>query len=619
MPVTDPRVKLGDDDTDGLTADVRTSDPAADTPAIVVRVAGTLGTAPPAGAATAAKQDAQTALLTTIDSDTGGIATSTASLDVKAPALVAGRIPVDASGVAVPVTDNAGSLTVDAGALDVAVSTRASESTLAALNAKVTAVDTGAVAVTSSALPSGAAQEHTAANSPHASRLTDGSAFYKAAVAGDNMGADIRVASAAATNANPVPVQLITTGSMLLGTEDHPLIASPAGYGLTTFGQLRVAQRFSLFENVQNYGLDPLSWGTQTATGGTITYSTTTGVTSLTVTGTSGSAARKRTHTYFIYQAGANQRVIVTVVHSDAGQANQIRRWGYFDANNGLFFELSGTTLNVVRRTSTSGAPVDTAVAQSAWNGDKLNGTGMSGVTLDITKGSRYEIDLQWLSFGTVRFWINGTLVHTFDFANVLALPYMRTAQLPLQLEIVNTGASTGATLGYVCSTVYRDGGTDSQHYDASWPLSAPKAGVGTTFTPVVGFRVAATFGGLTNRKLVVPTLVIMSNTGGRGTFRFIANPATTTGGAWAAVNALSGVEYNEGVTSFTGGIVAATQYLPNTSDAREFSTTDLFALNGSLLRRDAFDTASDSFLLLAKADAGTFSVEVTAFWKEYG
>ena len=170
-----------------------------------------------------------------------------------------------------------------------------------------------------------------------------------------------------------------------------------------------------------------------------------------------------------------------------------------------------------------------------------------------------------------------------------------------------------------MCSTVYRDGGTDSQHYDASWPLSAPKAGVGTTFTPVVGFRVAATFGGLTNRKLVVPTLVIMSNTSGRGTFRFIANPATTTGGAWAAVNALSGVEYNEGITSFTGGIVAATQYLPNTSDAREFSTTDLFALNGSLLRRDAFDTASDSFLLLAKADSGTFSVEVTAFWKEYG
>lgn len=520
----------------------------------------------PADAATATKQDAQTALLTTMDGDTQAMAASLASLD-----------------------------------------------------GKTTVVNTGAVTVAASALPTGAAQEHTEAASPHATRLTDGTTFYKAAVAGDAMGADIRVASAAATAANPVPVQLITADSMPLGTEDHPLIASPSGYGLTSFGQVRVAQRFTLFENVQTYGLDPLSWGTQTATGGTVTYSTTTGVTSLTVTGTSGSAARKRTHTYFLYQAGANQRVIITVVHSDAGQTNQVRRWGYFDANDGLFFELNGTTLSVVRRTSTSGTPVDTGVAQSLWNGDKLDGTGMSEITLDITKGSRYELDLQWLSFGIVRFWINAHLVHTFDFANVLTLPYMRTAQLPLEMEIVNTGASTAATLGYVCSTVYRDGGTDSQHYDASHPLSALKTGIGTTFTPVVGFRVAATFGGVTNRRLIVPTLVIMSNTGGRGTFRFVANPATTTGGTWASVNALSAVEYNEGITSFTGGSVAATQYLPNTADARELNTTELFALNGSLLRRDAFDTTSDAFLLLAKADSGTFSVEVTAFWKEYG
>jgi hypothetical protein len=38
MPATDPRVKIGDNDADALTADVRTTDPASDTPALCVRV-----------------------------------------------------------------------------------------------------------------------------------------------------------------------------------------------------------------------------------------------------------------------------------------------------------------------------------------------------------------------------------------------------------------------------------------------------------------------------------------------------------------------------------------------------------------------------------------------------
>lgn len=99
--------------------------------------------------ATSAKQDAQTTLLGTIDTDTGAIATSVASMDSKAPALVSGRVPVDGSGVTQPVS--AASLPLPTGA--------ATEATLSTLNGKVTACDTGAVVVSSSALPSGASTE----------------------------------------------------------------------------------------------------------------------------------------------------------------------------------------------------------------------------------------------------------------------------------------------------------------------------------------------------------------------------------------------------------------------------------------------------------------------------
>jgi len=58
----------------------------------------------PTGASTLAEQQSQTALLGTIDADTGSISTSASSIDGKTPALVSGRVPVDGSGVTQPVS-----------------------------------------------------------------------------------------------------------------------------------------------------------------------------------------------------------------------------------------------------------------------------------------------------------------------------------------------------------------------------------------------------------------------------------------------------------------------------------------------------------------------------------
>lgn len=99
------------------------------------------------GLATAAKQDQQTALLTDIENNTDGLETSLTSLDNKTPALVAGRVPVDGSGVTQPIS--AVSLPLPTGA--------ATEGTLANLDSKVIAVDTTDVTITNSVLPTGAA------------------------------------------------------------------------------------------------------------------------------------------------------------------------------------------------------------------------------------------------------------------------------------------------------------------------------------------------------------------------------------------------------------------------------------------------------------------------------
>lgn len=147
-----------------------------------------------AGLATETEQQAQTALLTTIDADTGSISTSAASIDGKTPALgqalAAGSVPVvltaaqvstltpqtDAltdtqlRATAVPVSGPLTDVQLRASAVPVSAASlplptdAATQTTLAALNAKVTAVNTGAVVVSSSALPTGAATEVTLAS-----------------------------------------------------------------------------------------------------------------------------------------------------------------------------------------------------------------------------------------------------------------------------------------------------------------------------------------------------------------------------------------------------------------------------------------------------------------------
>jgi len=70
----------------------------------------------------------------------------------------------------------------------------------------------------------------------------------------------------------------------------------------------------------------------------------------------------------------------------DDAKTNLRQRVGYYGAANGIFLELENAVLSFVKRSSITGSVVETKVAQANWNVDKLDGTGPSGITLDITK-----------------------------------------------------------------------------------------------------------------------------------------------------------------------------------------------------------------------------------------
>jgi hypothetical protein len=126
---------------------------------------------------------------------------------------------------------------------------------------------------------------------------------------------------------------------------------------------------------------------------GTVTYTANKSTVNLNVTTASGDKVIRQSKRVMTYQPGKSLLNLNTFV-MNAQEENLEQRIGMFDANNGIFFEDTGTGYQIVRRSYTSGASVDDPIAQSAWNGDKLDGTGASGYTLDPTKATILFMDL---------------------------------------------------------------------------------------------------------------------------------------------------------------------------------------------------------------------------------
>lgn len=403
----------------------------------------------------------------------------------------------------------------------------------------------------------------------------------------------------------------LTIGSQIVGIDDGVTFlrdVNGTNALATAFQELRVANPLAWLDQVNKYEIDTDVWGQLTASGGTITHIPEQSAIRLAVTSASGSRALLRTNRYFRYQAGRSMRIRWTGYHADAGVANQDRMWGFFDDNDGLFFRIRGTTVSVVRRSSTSGVVVSDAFDQSTWNRDKMDGSGPdggnpSGVTLDLTKGSIFEIDFQWLGVGTAKFSINGHVVHTLEHANTIAGPYMRTAQLPVSMEIVNTGASTASSLTHICASLQIEGG-DTPPEDVFCAFNSTDVTVTTTERPVLSIRPKLTYGGQTNRMIVVPRLLVASTEGGRAGFRLIYG--TLTGASWASVNTRSGTERDSSATAITGGQTLLRSFLPNSNEAQVIELDDnlIFGRLRKHLHLDAFGV-SQPILTVAMVNEG--------------
>ena len=240
---------------------------------------------------------------------------------------------------------------------------------------------------------------------------------------------------------------------------------------IDAFARWRVSNPATLFDSKQIHDNQPLFWDDSEVSGGSTTSSHSTATASTTIGVALNTAGKRVRQTFqrFNYQPGKSQLVLLTGTLGTGGGTGITRAMGIFDDNDGIFMQDDEGTIKAVLRSSASGSPVDTKVAQSAWNLDKLDGTGASGVTLDSTKSQIVIIDYEWLGVGRVRigFVVDGIpiYVHQFLNANNSAGVYMSTPNLPLRYEIENDGTGAASELEHICSSVMSEGGVQNNGY----------------------------------------------------------------------------------------------------------------------------------------------------------
>jgi hypothetical protein len=387
------------------------------------------------------------------------------------------------------------------------------------------------------------------------------------------------------------------------------------GNTLDAFGRLRVSNPLTIFDSKNIMSQNTL-FNATTANGGSVTYTANKSTVNLNVTEASGSKTVRQSNRVMSYQPGKSLLIFNTFV-MNTPIANLKQKIGLFDANNGIFFTADGATLKIVRRTFTSGAAVDTEVNQSDWNGDKLNGTGASGFTLDPAKSNILFIDIEWLGVGSVRvgFVINGQLItaHTFYNANNLTTVYMQTANLPIRYEIERTGTLTAGTytLQQICSSCISEGGY------------APKAVeqmIGTASLAGVNLTTAGTFYNLATIRIktsrpyavIVPAGFIASGiTNSDFEVQLILNATPSTAFSYSSYS--DNVEYDlTDTTTITGGTIVAKAYIAGKSSSIA-SVGDGFNFDYQLGQTIA--GVSDTLTLCAKAAANNDDVLGTIKW----
>jgi hypothetical protein len=200
--------------------------------------------------------------------------------------------------------------------------------------------------------------------------------------------------------------------------------------------------------------------------GGTSVYQTNNASVLMSVSANNHKVIRQ-SRLYTCYQPGKALCIRMTgVLNANNNAENTTSRIGYFDENNGLFFQCSGNNIYSIverKKQANNTTITDNVINRNDWN-DKLDGSGASKINVDFTKNIIYFIEFAFLGVGVVKMGVvySGTLYIAYTFPHIdLTYPYIATPNLPMRWEISSSGGE--GKLICTCGSVQSEGGYNIQ------------------------------------------------------------------------------------------------------------------------------------------------------------
>lgn len=318
----------------------------------------------------------------------------------------------------------------------------------------------------------------------------------------------------------------VTISSRMCTTVQVPSTQSLATFDNQTqwmydaFGKARISQPLTLLQISFPDGESVPSATTQylmnyqqvvSKTAGTAAATNVNGMVQITCS-TAASRYVSQSRNYVTYQPGKSILVLCSgIIRPTNNIAECTGRIGYFDDNNGLFFECASTSGQC--SVNVRSATINLSVTQSDWNIDPMNGTGTSGINLNFANAQLFVMDAEWLGVGRVRFgfYLFGRIYycHAFNWgfgSQSLIAPYTKSMNLPIRYELNNTTGGS-SSMYQICSTVLSEGGFEPVGRTFTATASAGSS-LSTTELPIL-----ALYGGGVNyyHQNIVPTHITCS------------------------------------------------------------------------------------------------------------
>lgn len=203
----------------------------------------------------------------------------------------------------------------------------------------------------------------------------------------------------------------------------------------------------------------------------------------------------------------------------------------------------------------------DTWIEQADWNGDPCNGTGASGFTLIKTNGNLFKIEIAYLGFGPIRFyvmqpstngnnatWIN---VHTINNPNARTTVNANQPSFPFTMAAYSAGSTTNVSVAVGSFAGFTEGrrllnGPRMTYFNTTAVTSSTSA-----YTPIFSIRNDYVYSTRANQTVVnlLSAGGATKSTNGVTTFYLLRNATLTGPVSWAVWSSTSCTYADSGAT----------------------------------------------------------------------